>query len=147
MAKKTLRKQVDDLAVAMQRLVRLKEAVQNDGYCTCVTCFQAGRPATVHWKKCGGGHYISRNHQATKVMEENIHPQCKGCNLRSGKGDTLINVDYRKWMVDFYGEEFVQELEIMARKPATHFGPDIEDQIKEVKAKCKELEKELGNGI
>jgi hypothetical protein len=46
-------------------------------------------------------------------------------------------------MIEFYGEEFVEELEILARKPADHFGPDIEDQIKEVKAKCKELQKLL----
>jgi len=135
---KTLRKRVDDLAVAMQKLVRLKEAVQNDGYCKCVSC-----GVVKHWKECDGGHYISRNHQSTKVLEENIHPQCKGCNLKSGKGDTLVNIDYRNWMIEFYGEEFVEELEILARKPADHFGPDIEDQIKEVRAKCKELEKLL----
>ena len=135
---KTLRKKVDDLAVAMQKLVRLKEAVQNDGYCKCVSC-----GIVKHWKECDGGHYISRNHQSTKVLEENIHPQCKGCNLKSGKGDTLVNIDYRNWMIEFYGEEFVEELEILARKPADHFGPDIEDQIKEVRAKCKELEKLL----
>jgi hypothetical protein len=135
---KTLRKRVDDLAVAMQKLVRLKEAVQNDGYCKCVSC-----GIVKHWKECDGGHYISRNHQSTKVLEENIHPQCKGCNLKSGKGDTLVNIDYRNWMIEFYGEEFVEELEILARKPADHFGPEIEDQIKEVRAKCKELEKLL----
>jgi len=135
---KTLRKRVDDLAVAMQKLVRLKEAVQNDGYCKCVSC-----GIVKHWKKMDGGHYISRNHQSTKVLEENIHPQCKGCNLKSGKGDTLVNIHYRNWMIEFYGEEFVEELEILARKPADHFGPDIEDQIKEVKAKCKELQKLL----
>ena len=135
--KKTLRKLVDDLAVAMQKLVRLKDAVKNGGYCTCVTC-----GAVRHWKECDGGHFVSRNHQATKVMEENIHPQCKGCNLRSGKGDTLVNLDYRKWMVEFYGEAFVIELEGMARHQANHFGPDIEDEIKKVRAQCKELERQ-----
>ena len=137
---KTLRKKVDELAVQMQKYVRLKEAVENGGYCTCVSC-----GVVKHWKEMDGGHYVSRNHQATKVMEENIHPQCKGCNLRSGKGDTLINLDYRKWMIDFYGEAFVIELEGMARHPANHFGPDIEDQIKELKRKNRELEGMAGS--
>lgn len=135
---KTLRKLVDDVAVALQRHVRLKEAVDNDGYCKCWSC-----GLVKHWKECDGGHFVSRNHQATKIMEENIHPQCKGCNLRSGKGDTLINLDYRRRMIEFYGEAFVIELEGMARHPADFNRMDLEQQLAELKAKNRELEKLL----
>lgn len=129
---------VDDLAVALQKLVRLKEAVKNNGYCQCWYCGEWG-----HWKEMDGCHYVSRTHQATKVDEENIHPGCKGCNLRAGKGDSLLAYDYKRNMIEFYGEDFVLEIEQRARKPADHFRCDIEDRIKEVRAQCRELEKEL----
>ncbi len=134
---KTLRKLVDDVAVALQRHIRLK-AADIHGYVHCCSC-----GVRKHWKEVDGGHFISRTHQATKIMEENIHPQCKGCNLRSGKGDTLVTLAYRNYMLDMYGEGFVIEMEGMARHPAEHFRPDLEDQLKELKAKNRELESQL----
>jgi len=135
--KKNLRKQVDNLAVALQKHVRLKAADCN-GYCTCVTC-----GVKKHWKEMDGGHFISRTHQRTKVIEENIHPQCKGCNLRSGKGDTLVTIAYRSYMVDMYGDDFVDYLFREAKRPAEFFGPDIEEESREIRRLNKELEAKL----
>jgi len=134
---KTLRKLVDDVAVALQRLVRLK-AGNHEGYVRCVTC-----NAFKHWKEVDGGHFISRTHQATKIMEENIHPQCKGCNLRSGKGDTLVTLAYRKYMTEFYGEAFVIEMEGMARHPVKHDRIELEQLLKEYRATAREIEGNL----
>lgn len=132
--KKTLRKLVDEVSVLLQKLVRLK-AADNQGYCKCVTC-----GVKKHWKEMDGGHFISRTHQGTKILEENIHPQCKGCNLRSGKGDTLVTLNYRNFMLDMYGESFIEELERMARTPANHFRPDLEVQKVELRNQIRELE-------
>jgi len=133
MKNKTLRNLVDDLAVLLQKHVRLKSAV--NGYCTCCTCGEIN-----HWKHMQGGHFISRTHQGTKVMEENIHPQCKGCNLRSGKGDTLVTLRYREFMIDTYGAVFVDLLEMAANRPAEHFRPDIEIEILKIRRLNRELE-------
>lgn len=135
--KKALRKLVDDYAVALQKHVRLK-AADNNGFCECWSC-----GVKKHWKEMDGGHYISRVHQSTKILEENIHPQCKGCNLRSGKGDTLVTLNYRENMLDMYGEEFVLELEVLAKQPKKHSRPDLEEQLKDIRKRNRELEAEL----
>lgn len=130
---KTLRRLVDELAVLLQKHVRLKASV--NGFCTCCTCGKVD-----HWKEMQGGHFISRNHQGTKCTEENIHPQCPGCNLRSGKGDTLITLRYTEYMIDLYGPDFVDHLKLLANRPAEHFRPEIEDEIKRIRKLNNELE-------
>lgn len=47
----------------------------DSGYCTCATCGVRG-----HWKDMDAGHFISRNHKATKFDPQNVAPQCKKCN-------------------------------------------------------------------
>lgn len=136
--KKSLRKLVDDVAVQLQKHVRLKEAVLNDGY---VRCWYSGE--MIHWKEADGCHYISRTHQATKILEENIHPGKKGLNLRAGRGDSLLHADYRRNMVEFYGEEFVDQLERSAREPIKYSRPDLEDQLKDLRKRNRELEAQL----
>lgn len=131
---KTLRKLIDDVAVQLQKLVRLKAADQN-GYCTCVTCGNKH-----HYKKCDGGHYVSRVHQRTKIIEENIHPQCKHCNMVD---DIFIKRKYEEFMLDMYGKEFVEWLEQQAHIPHDYARPDLEDQLKDLRKRNRELEAQL----
>lgn len=140
MPKKTLRKQVDDLAVALQRLVRLKAAAHEgkNGLIKCVSC-----PKWGHWKDMQGGHWIERTKQATKVIEEIIHPQCPGCNGFGMKYSTEVRENYRKYMHEMYGEDQCEQWLIESNKPANHFGPDIEEETKRVRALCRELEKQV----
>ena len=84
-----------------------------------------------------GGHYISRKYTATKIMEENIHPQCKACN---GWGDADTGAKYYDFMVDMYGEEFIEELRQMKHKPKKHDRVELERIKKENAALIKELE-------
>jgi len=139
-AKKTLAKVVDDCAVALQKLVRVKAAVaaRANGMVQCVTCNQWG-----HYKEMDGGHYFSRKDKAVKLLEENIHPQCKGCNLKMGHGDTKVTESYRRFMVDTYGEGMLAELETMAWGVAKFDRSDIEQLTKDIQAKIRELEKQL----
>jgi hypothetical protein len=54
--------------------IRLRDAGK-DGMCKCITC---GR--SHHWKEMDAGHFITRNHKATKFDEKNVHAQCVACN-------------------------------------------------------------------
>ena len=137
MAKKKLKpigKLSDECAVMLQKIVRMKAADHN-GYCVCVSC-----GVSKHWKEMQGGHFIPRGNKATKHMEENIHPQCPGCNCYGMKyGDA--EKQYTLYMVDTYGRDFVDEL--LATKGKAHkiLRADLEDMKAEFKAMISELEK------
>ena len=131
--KKTLAKQADDVAVKIQKLVRMKAADDN-GYVYCVD----GCGAYGHWKEMQGGHYIPRGYTSTKLIEENIHPQAPGCNFRMSHGDTQVTEGYRRALVDMYGEEFIEELVALSRQTKkwdrlelSEMNIDIDRQIRE----------------
>lgn len=138
--KKTLRKLVDDLAVLLQKLVRVKAAVHEgkNGLIKCVSCGTWG-----HYKEMQGGHWIERGKQSTKIIEEIINPQCPGCNGFGMKYSTLCRETYRKHMHEMHGEEQCDSWLRLSNQPAKHFRPDIEDRISETKKLIKELEDAL----
>jgi hypothetical protein len=103
----------NEVAELVQKLVRLKAADEN-GMVKCWTC-----PAVKHWKEMHGGHFIERGKNATKMLEENIHPQCPSCN-RFGMKKASTVLEYRREMVNWYGEDFVRWLEVEARKTVKH---------------------------
>ena len=123
MAKKKLKpigKLVDECATLLQKLVRIKAADSN-GYAQCWSC-----GCTKHWKELQGGHFLPRGNSTTKLMEENVHPQCMGCNAFGMKyGDA--EKQYTLRMIDHYGRDFVDEL--LATKGKTHkwIRADVED--------------------
>ena len=140
MKKKTLRALIDDVAKLLQKHVRLKAAVaaNKDGFIECVSCNK-----WFHWKDMQGGHWIERGKQATKIMEENIHPQCKGCNQYGMRHRTHVREGYSKFMRDMYGDDFCDQMLIDSRKPIKYFRPDLEDMVKELRRKNRELEANL----
>ena len=75
---------------------------------------------------------MGRSAIATKLLEENIHPQCRRCNLRS----STSHVGYTLYMLDMYGKEFIEELKQMAardfkwsRREIEQLHSDIKNQI------------------
>ena len=91
---------------ARQKLSRLEDADDN-GYCQCVSCRKYA-----HWKEGDGGHFIPKGHSSYwSLREENIHFQCRGCNSFGMRFGTASN-QYTLWMVDKYGREFVDQMEI-----------------------------------
>lgn len=101
--KKTIAQVVDSAATKLQKLVRLKAANEN-GLVQCVTCDK-----WAHWKDMQGGHFISRGSKKWKLVEENVHPQCPGCNgfgMKYGNAEAV----YTTYMVDMYGRDFVDEM-------------------------------------
>jgi hypothetical protein len=138
--KKTLRALIDDVAKLLQKHVRLKAAVAADknGFIECVSCNK-----WFHWKDMQGGHWIERGKQATKIMEENIHPQCKGCNQYGMRHRTHVREGYSKFMRDMYGDDFCDQMLIDSKKPIKYFRPDLEDMVKDLRRKNRELEANL----
>jgi len=131
---KSVAKLRDEAAVLLQKLVRMKASDEN-GFATCVTCGQRE-----HYTKMDGGHFVSRRSKATLLIEENIHPQCKGCNrFASGKYD-----DYALYMVDTYGIEMVRELNDKKRELCKQNRIELEDIKVELKVRIAEQAVRLG---
>ena len=131
---KSLAKLSEQAAELLQLLVRLESADDN-GYVQCVTC-----KTKKHYKdSMQGGHFISRKWTATRLMKENIHPQCSYCNgpLRGNM------VQYTLFMVDMYGREFVDALETTKHQAKRFIRSELEDQIKEWRTQIRELESQI----
>ena len=135
--RKTIAQEVQAAATLLQRLVRMK-AADDCGYAQCVTCDKY-----FHYKCMDGGHFISRNHTATKLVEENIHQQCKGCNGFKMK-DSQTVLRYRQWMVDMYGEKGVKDLEALSYETKKFTRAEVADLVADFKQQIKYHEGRLG---
>jgi len=118
---KSIAKLRDEAAVVLQQMVRLKAAT-DAGYCECWTC-RAVEP----WNKMQGGHFIERGKAATKIMEENVHPQCPACNQWGMKNTTTV-LAYRDAMIDMYGADFVDDMVRASKQPVKHTREWIAEQ-------------------
>jgi hypothetical protein len=130
---KSIAKLVDKAAEDLQLLVRLKAADDN-GYVSCVVC-----GVTRHYLDgMQGGHFISRAKLATKLMVENVHPECRGCNMPGGGHEA----GWTLYMLETYGKEFVEELHCISRGTKKYYrdevlaiADDFKQQIKEHEAR------------
>lgn len=117
---------------ALQKLVRLK-AADDEGYCRCVSCGKSGR-----WNEMDGGHFIPKGSSSFWALrEENIHPQCGGCNgfgMRYGTAEQT----YTLWMIDYYGRDFVEQMHSTKKNPIKIYKKDYEDMLKDLKSQIKE---------
>lgn len=136
--RKTISKLVEEAAVLLQKLVRMK-AADDSGYCKCVTC------DTVKIWNDGmqGGHFIDRGHMMTKLLEENIHPQCAYCNSKfSNQG--IVKARYTIYMQEMYGADFVDEMLATKGQEKKYYRDEVEKIIRIFKAQIKEQEERLG---
>lgn len=125
---------------ALQKLVRLKAADDN-GYAACVSCGQMG-----HWKEMDGGHYIPKGHSSYWALDEcNVHPQCKSCNAYGMRFGTAAQ-EYTKWMIDYYGRDFVDDMEQKKRLTKKMYKSDYDDMLAELNAEIKHHLERVGNG-
>jgi tRNA G26 N,N-dimethylase Trm1 len=115
----------------LQKLARIS-AADGNGYCQCVSCGKYD-----HWKNMDGGHYIAKGHSSYWALrKENIHPQCKNCNGFGMKFGTA-QIRYTLWMIDYYGRDFVEEMEAQKRNPVKIYKKDYEEMIKELDEEIK----------
>ncbi len=73
--KLTRSKIVKKLDAVFSQYIRLSNTDKH-GYCTCVTCGKK-----YFWKQIQAGHFMSRKHYSTRWLEDNVKPQCYGCNV------------------------------------------------------------------
>lgn len=126
--KKPIGKLVESVAEALQLLVRIKAADEN-GFVSCVVC-----GVTRHYKDgMQGGHFISRAKASTRLIEENVHPECCGCNMPGGGHEA----GYAKYMFETYGAEFVGWLHEESRKVKKWNRAELEDMHADFKAQIK----------
>lgn len=90
----------DKAWAACSKFVRINEA-DEDGNCTCVTC---GR--VYPWKKVQAGHWINGRNNAVLFMEDGIHPQCYGCNVRKQSNP----IRYWLWMEEHIGRDRMNQM-------------------------------------
>ena len=111
---------------ALQKLARVAAADGYNGYCFCVSCGDSH-----HWKDMDGGHYIPKGHSSYWALRvDNVPPPCKGCNGFGMKFGTAAN-EYTKWMIDYYGRDFVDEMEALKREPVKYYKKDYIEMTKE----------------
>jgi hypothetical protein len=89
---------------------RLKNCDEN-GIGTCVTC---GKMQHVKHQHCG--HYIGRQHMATRFDEMNAGIQCVNCNsFNEGRKDV-----YEKYLIEKHGKQNIDLLKLRG-KSTKHF--------------------------
>ena len=135
---KTIAKEVDDVAKLMQKLVRLKAADDN-GYVRCCTC----GVVRMFNDRMQGAHFISRGKLATKIMIENCHPACASCNQWAHK-TTLGVLEYRRYMIDTYDEDAVDEMVALSRTIKKYTREEVADIKADFLKQIKFHEKRIG---
>ena len=128
---KSVAKLVDEAATLLQLLVRLKAANDN-GYVSCVVCGVSRH----YLDGMQGGHFISRGKLATKLMVENVHPECRGCNMPGGGHEA----GWASYMLETYGKEFIDELHSISRTVKKYTRSEVIEIKKDLSTQIKEHE-------
>jgi hypothetical protein len=112
--------------------IRLRDTAghSKEGYFRCISCGQI-KP----YSQADCGHYIGRQHMATRYNEINCNAQCRFCN-RFNEG---MKGGYRQGLVKKYGEDKVLLLEASQRNTAKISDFEYEELIKFYQQKIKEF--------
>lgn len=110
MRKKSLKTLKRDLDSIFSQYIRKRNA-GSEGLAACITCGKV-----LHWTLGHAGHFIKRQHLATRYDERNSHFQCVQCNTY--RGGNLI--EYTLYMQKRYGVEVVEELMRLKRTTKKH---------------------------
>ena len=118
------RKKLPSLAKLKRRLdilfsqwIRRRDTV-TDGMGVCITCCTVAR--------LQAGHFIKRQHLATRWDERNVHGQCPRCNLwLHGNEGEYCNI-----LIKRYGQDVVDELMRLKRTTVKMTRSDYEDLLR-----------------
>jgi len=109
--------------------IRLRDSI--DEVATCCTC-----GAKHHYKEMDAGHFISRNHQATRYDEQNVHAQCRKCNrFESGH-----QFKHGQFIDNKYGVGTAEKIEQKSRMMCKRSAYDYEVIAEIYRKKAKSLE-------
>lgn len=103
---------------------------QRDNF-TCFTCGNSKQTG----KMIHAGHFASRQFNATRYDEKNVHAQCYACNMfYNGRPH-----EYAVKLQEVYGDGIIKELRDKAREIKQWSVPELLDLIAIYKEKIKEL--------
>lgn len=120
------------LDTVFSRYIRLRDA-RKDGTFRCISC---GRVLPFDQSDCG--HYINRQHMATRYSEKNCNAQCRSCN-RFDEGNIQ---GYRRGLIAKYGETIVLLLESLKKEINKISDFEYQTMIDFYRKEVKRLEKE-----
>ena len=124
--RKQIVKKLDDIFSMYIRL----SAADEDGNVYCVTSGAFG-----HWKTMQAGHFYTRGRYPTRWDETNVHVQSVHSNIFL-KGDYI---NYTRFMIDKYGREYVDELELKSLSGTKFSTPVLREMIAEYEEKVRKL--------
>jgi hypothetical protein len=89
-------------------------------------------------KSIQAGHFMSRRHYSTRWDEENVYPQCYGCNVGKSGEQYLFS----KFIDEQYGEGYSDVLLFKSRETVKFSDFELEEMIEDYNNRLKVLEKE-----
>ena len=127
--KDTPNKRIPSIALLIRKFhlyIRERDSKEFNGSFKCISCREI-KPKS----QMNAGHYIpgDKRYWATKFHPKNVHGQCVFCN----KWQSGNVAEYRKSLVELYGEDEVLKLEAMksmGRKPKPFECVEIMERIK-----------------
>lgn len=125
-----LKKKLDTV---FSQYIRLRDMIPNTTVFRCISC---GLIKPVTQADCG--HYINRQHMATRFSETNCNAQCRSCN-RFDEGNMQ---GYRRGLVRKYGENKVMVLESMKYETKKYTAFEYEALIAHYKCEVDRILKE-----
>lgn len=124
----------EELDRVFSQYIRLRDANDN-GFCKCITCGTMWK-----WRIIHNGHYIPREHMATRYDIRNCSSQCPICNI-----DLRGNLEkYKRAIIRMYGVKVLEELEAGKRSVEKWTATDYLDRIAFYQEEVKRLKKEKG---
>ena len=102
----------------------------SNGQVECITCKRFYSVAKIQ-----NGHFISRKNYATRWAEDNVAPQCYGCNVMQ-QGQQFL---FSKWIDEKYGEGYSQTILERSRKTVKFPNWELIEMIEIYKNKLNEL--------
>ena len=134
MAKTNLKAKLDRV---FSQYIRLRDMLPGNVF-QCISC---GRIKPISQADCG--HYINRQHMATRFSEVNCNAQCRSCN-RFDEGNMS---GYRAGLVRKYGETKVVLLESMKNDVRKYSEFEYEALIKFYQGEIKKILKAKNEDI
>lgn len=101
-------------------------AADRQGQARCFTCDRR-----MQWRKLQCGHFMSRQYYATRWMLNNVAPQCRACNLRSGE-----QYEMGKRINWKHGPGTAEAIAFAARKPTRMKDAEIQHLLNEYQSKA-----------
>jgi hypothetical protein len=92
---------------AFSKWIRQRDADES-GHCKCCTC-----GSIRDWKGMDAGHFVSRLYENTLFDPQNVHAQCKGCNMPPHNGRPIV---YAAFLDAKYGQGTAMQIQARAHR-------------------------------